>query len=81
MKVTVPVELLERMTEMAPEVMGVLSGIRRCMVMVPDSTPAMVVIGEVVKTSLLANTVTVCVALVNGELAAVMVGLPDFVSV
>ena len=81
MKVTVPVEVLVRVTEMAPEVMGFSFGWRRCMVMVPDGTPAMVVIGEVVKTSLFACTVTVCVALVNGELAAVMVGVPDFVSV
>jgi hypothetical protein len=56
-------------------------------VIVPDATPAATVTAVVVKTSLLAVpalTVSVCVAEVIGVgevLAAVIVGVPGFVSV
>ena len=88
LNVTVPVELLEGVTVRAASVVfGFPNGSCRWTVIVPDATPAVTVTGDVVNTSLLAPapfTVSVCVAevIVVGEvLAAVIVGVPAFVSV
>ena len=87
-KVTVPVESLASVTALeASAVFALLSESCRCTVIVPDATPAVTVTAEVVNTSLLAAaglTVSCCVAdvIVVGEvLAAVIVGVPAFVSV
>ena len=65
-KVTVPVELLASVTVRATSVVfGFPDPSCRCTVIVPEATPAVVVTGEVVNTSLLAAaafTVSVCVA-------------------
>ena len=54
-KVAVPVELLDSVTvRFASVVTGLPDASCRCTVIVPDATPAVVVTGEVVKTSLLA---------------------------
>jgi hypothetical protein len=86
--VTVPVELLASVTvRVASVVFGLLNASCRWIVIVPDVTPAVTVTGDVVKTSLLAAaafTVSVCVAeviVVGDVLAAVIVGVPGFVSV
>ena len=88
LNVTVPVELLASVTvRVASVVFGLLNASCRWTVIVPDATPAATVTAVVVKTSLLAAatfTVSVCVAevIVVGEvLAAVIVGVPAFVSV
>ena len=80
-KVTVPNEELVRVTVVLPVVMGVLSGICRCTVMVPVGTPAVVVIAEEVNTNFFGRMVSTCVALSIGALAAVRVGVPPCVSV
>jgi len=86
--VAVPGEVLDNVTVRAASVvLGLLNGSNRCTVIVPDATPAVTVTGALVNTSLLAAaalTVSCCVAevIVPGDvLAAVIVGVPAFVSV
>jgi hypothetical protein len=79
--------LLSATEIVASLVFGLLYWSCRCTVIVPDAAPAVTVTAEVVNTSLLAAaglTVSCCVAdvIVLGDvLAAVMVGVPAFVSV
>jgi hypothetical protein len=87
-KVTVPLDELDRVTVLLTSVVfGLPNESCRCTVIVPEATPAVTVTGEVVNTSLLAAaefTVSTCAAevIVLGEvLAAVMVGVPVWVSV
>ena len=86
--VFVPVEELDKVTVRVPSaVTGLPLASCRCTVIELETTPAVLVKAEVVNTSLLAAaalTVSVCVAdaMVVGEmLAAVIVGVPAFVSV
>ena len=88
LNVTVPVELLDSVTVRAASVVfGFPAASCRCTVIVLDATPAATVTGDVVNTNLLAAaavTVSVCVAeviVVGDVLAAVIVGVPAFVSV
>ena len=88
LNVTVPVEELARVTVLdASAVFAFPYWSCRCTVMVPEATPAVVVTAVEVIASLLAAaglTVSTCVAevIVVGEvLAAVIVGVPAFVSV
>ena len=86
--VTAPIESLDRVTVRdASVVIAFPNTSCCCTVIVVDATPAATVTGDVVNTSLLATaalTVSCCVAdvMVVGEvLAAVIVGVPAFVSV
>ena len=86
--VTVPPEVLDSVTIRAASVVfGLPKGSWRWTVMAPDATPAVAVTAVEVKTNWLAAagfTVSTCVAevIVVGEvLAAVIVGVPAFVSV
>jgi hypothetical protein len=86
--VTVPVESLVSVTVRVASVeFGLLNASCRWTVMELDTRPAVTVTGAVVNTSLVAAaafTVSICVAegIVVGEvLAAVIVGVPAFVSV
>jgi hypothetical protein len=86
--VTVPVESLASVTvRVASVVLGLPSASWRWTVIELDVTPAIMVTGAVVNTSLLAAaafTVSVCAAeviVVGDVLAAVIVGVPAFVSV
>ena len=87
-KVTVPVELLVSVTvRFASVVFGLPNASCLSTVIVVDATPAVVVIADVVNTSLVAAPtliVSCCVAeviVVGDVLAAVIVGVPAFVSV
>jgi hypothetical protein len=86
--VTVPPEVLDSVTVRAASVVfGLPYESCRCTVMAPEATPAVVVTAVEVNASLLAAaglTVSTCVAevIVLGDvLAAVIVGVPAFVSV
>ena len=69
--VTVPVELLDSVTVRAASVVtGFPDASCRCTVIVPDATPAVVVTGDVVKTSLLAVVPPTTVSVPESALSA-----------
>ena len=87
-KVTVPDDVLDKVTVLvASAVFGLPFASCRCTVIAVEATPAVTVTAVLVITSLLAAaglTVSTCVAevmVVGVVLAAVMVGVPAFVSV
>jgi hypothetical protein len=88
LNVTVPPEVLDSVTVRAASAVFALPYAScRCTVMLPEATPAVVVTAVEVIASLLAAaglTVSPCVAeviVLGAVLAAVMVGVPDCVSV
>jgi hypothetical protein len=80
---TPPDELDDRLTVVEPDVTAFPNVSRRCTVIVPDVTPAVSVCADVVNTKLLAAAaviVSCCVADDSPDAAAVIVGVPAFVS-